>query len=74
MRRINLRVIPRAKQNKIAADADGTLRVHITAAPVDGAANEAVIKLLAEYFDLPKSQIKIVRGGAARDKIIEIPD
>ncbi|MBO4700212.1 MAG: DUF167 domain-containing protein [Alphaproteobacteria bacterium] len=73
MRRINLRVIPRAKQNKVTAE-DGRIRVHITAAPVDGAANDAVIKLLAEYFDLPKSQIKIVRGCAARDKIIEIPE
>ena len=72
--RINLRVIPRARQNKIDVDESGLYRVHITAAPVDGAANAAVIKLLAEYFDVPKSQIKIVRGDAARDKVIEIPD
>ena len=74
MHRINLRVIPRARQNKIDVDESGLYRVHITAAPVDGAANAAVIKLLAEYFDVPKSQIKIVRGDAARDKVIEIPD
>lgn len=72
VRRIKLRVIPRAKQNKITTDDDGTVRVHITAAPVDGAANDAVIKLLAQHFDVSKSQIKIVRGGTARDKIIEI--
>lgn len=72
VRRIKLRVIPRAKQNKITTDDDGTVRVHITAAPVDGAANDAVIKLLARHFDVAKSQIKIVRGGTARDKIIEI--
>ena len=74
MRRINLRVIPRAKQNKVTIDNDGTFRVHITAAPVDNAANIAVIKMLAEYFDVPKSQIKIVRGDTSRTKIIEIPD
>ena len=74
MRKINLRVIPRAKQNKIDVDADGTYRVHITAAPVDGAANVAVIKILAEYFNIPKSQIKIVRGETSRDKVVEIPD
>ena len=74
MRKINVRVIPRAKQNKITTDDDGRLRVHITAAPVDGAANDAVIKILAEYFNIPKSQIKIVRGDSARDKVIEIPD
>lgn len=72
VRRINLRVIPRAKQNTITENADG-LRVHITAAPVDGAANVAVIKMLAQYFDVPKSQIKIVRGITTRDKVVEIP-
>lgn len=74
MRKINLRVIPRARQNKIDVDENGTYRVHITAAPVDGAANVAVIKMMAEYFGVPKSQIKIVRGETSRDKIIEIPE
>lgn len=74
MPRINLRVIPRAKQNKITVDPDGTLRIHITAAPVDGAANTAVVKMLAEYLGVPKSQIKIVRGDTSRTKIIEIPE
>jgi hypothetical protein len=73
MRRINLRVIPRAKQNKIV-ETDGLYRVYITAAPVDGAANAAVIKLLAEYFDVPKTQIQIVRGATSRDKVIDLPD
>lgn len=73
MRKINLRVIPRAKQNKIDVDEYGVYRIHITAAPVDGAANAAVIKMLAEYFDVSKSQIKIIRGETSRDKVIEIP-
>ena len=72
LRRINLRVIPRAKQNKISVDDNGTYRIHITAAPVDGAANDAVIKALAKHFGVAKSQIKIVRGTAARDKVVEI--
>ena len=74
MRRINLRVIPRARQNKIEIDANGTYRVHITAAPVDGAANVAVVRALAEYFHVPKSQIKIIRGETSRNKIVELPD
>jgi hypothetical protein len=73
MPKINLRVIPRARQNKITTDADGALRVHITAAPVDGAANDAVIRALAEHFHVPKSQIKIVRGEMSRNKIVELP-
>ena len=73
MRRINLRVIPRAKQTKIVGT-DGVYRVYITAAPVDGAANAAVIKILSEYFDVPKTQIQIVRGQTARDKVVELPE
>ena len=71
MRKINVRVIPRARQNKITVE-DEKLRVHITAAPVDGAANDAVIKILAEYFDMPKSQIKIIRGATSRNKVVEL--
>lgn len=73
MPKVNLRVIPRARQNKITTDADGTIRVHITAAPVDGAANDAVIRALAEHFHVPKSQIKIIRGETSRDKVVELP-
>ena len=74
MRRINLRVIPRARQNKIETDPNGDFRLHTNAAPVDGAANDAVIRALAEYFKVPKSSIKIVRGMTARNKVVEIPD
>ena len=74
MQKVKLRVIPRARQNKITTDVDGTLRVHITAAPVDGAANVAVVRALSEYFHVPKSQIKIIRGETSRDKAVEIPD
>ena len=74
MHKVKLRVIPRARQNKITVDSDGTLRVHITAAPAGGAANVAVVRAIAEYFDVPKSQIKIVRGETSRDKVVEIPD
>ncbi len=74
MQKVKLRVIPRARQNKIDVDESGTYRVHITAAPVDGAANAAVIKMVADYFDVPKSHIKIIRGETSRDKVIEIPE
>ncbi len=69
-RTFKIRVMPRARHNKITVDQNGTLRVHTTAAPVDGAANAAVIKMLAEYFDVPKTSIEIIRGSASRDKVI----
>ena len=67
----NVRVIPKARQNDVSLDADGTIRIHTTAAPTDGAANAAVIKMLSKYFDVPKSSIQIIRGDASRDKVIQ---
>lgn len=69
--RINIRVIPRAKLNQVEPQPDGTLRVHTTAAPADGDANAAVIKMLAKHLNVPKTSIKIVRGQTGRDKVIE---
>jgi len=66
-----VRVTPHSRQNKIV-ESDGVLRVYTTVAPENGRANDAVIKALAEHFGVAKSQIKIVRGLAARDKVIEI--
>lgn len=70
--RINVRVIPRAKLNQVEPQPDGCIRVHTTAAPTDGDANAAVIKLLARHFGVPKTHIKIIRGHTARDKVFEI--
>ncbi len=70
--RISVRVIPRAKLNQVELQPDGSLRVHTTAAPADGDANAAVIKLLARHFDVPKTSIKIIRGQTTRDKVFEI--
>lgn len=68
---INVRVIPRARVQKIVADGD-VCRVYTNAVPADGAANAAVIKMLAKHFDVPKSQISIIRGATSHDKVIEI--
>ena len=67
----NVRVTPHAKQNKIVQDND-VFRVYITTAPEKGKANNAVIDMLSDYFDVPKTKIKIVKGETSRDKIIRI--
>ncbi len=69
--RVIIRVIPRARQNKVTVEGDGSLRVHTTAVPADGEANDAVKKMLAEHFKVPKTSIKIIRGTNTRDKIVE---
>jgi hypothetical protein len=71
--RLNVRVQPNAKQNK-AVQEPGRLKVYLTAPPVEGKANEALVEFLAEHFQVKRSGIKIVRGGKSRDKVVELPD
>ena len=67
----NVRVTPHAKQNKVVEN-DGVLRVYTTVAPENGRANSTVIELLSEYFDIPKSRFKILKGLSGRDKIVSV--
>jgi uncharacterized protein (TIGR00251 family) len=69
--RINVRVIPRSSKNVVEWE-DGGLKVHLTAPPVDGAANAALIVLLARSLAVHKRDIQIVKGATGRSKIVEI--
>jgi hypothetical protein len=69
--RITVRVIPRSSKNTLEWE-EGTLKARLTAPPVDGAANEALIALLAERLNIPRRTITIVHGATSRQKIIEI--
>ena len=67
-----VRVAPRASRNRIVGVQDGALKVALTAPPVDGAANEALRKMLAKAFGVSKSSIEIVRGDRARTKFLRV--
>jgi len=64
-----VRVQPRASRAALAGERDGALVVRLTASPVDGEANAALLRLLGRVLDVPPSSIKIVRGVSARDKL-----
>lgn len=49
-----------------------TYKVSVKEAPVDGKANEAIIKALADYFDVPKSNITLISGQSSKQKVFEI--
>jgi hypothetical protein len=70
--RIQVRVQPRAGRSEIVGDHGGALKVRIGAAPVDGAANEALIRLLADRLDVPRSAVAITAGEAARTKVVRV--
>jgi uncharacterized protein len=69
--RINVRVIPRSSKNLIEWE-EGGLKVHLTTPPVDGAANIALVAILARSLAVPKRDIRIVRGATGRSKVVEI--
>jgi len=68
---INLRVTPNAKKNLIKEEKD-RLRVYVNAPAVDGKANVKLIEILAEYFQVKKNYIRIVKGERCREKSVEI--
>ena len=70
---ITAKVKPGCKQgDKIEKQPDGTYIIYIRARAHDGEANTALIKLLADYFDVPKTTICIKSGATSRTKIIEL--
>lgn len=69
---IRLRVSPKASRDKVGGVHDGALRVAVTAPPVDGAANAAIVKLLAKALGVGKGALSIVRGQSGRDKLLAV--
>ena len=68
-----VRVTPRAGRNRIAEVlSDGTVKIQLTAAPVDGEANARLIAFLAKVLDVARSNIEIVAGATGRDKLVSI--
>ncbi|EKE11865.1 MAG: hypothetical protein ACD_15C00011G0004 [uncultured bacterium] len=70
--RIYIKVSPRSSKNEVTKIAEGEYKVRLTAPPVDGQANAMLIKILSEYFDIPKSSLRIIGGKSAKTKIVEI--
>ena len=70
--KILLRVKPNAKEEKLVQTGPGEYQAWVKAAPVDGKANEAVMRVLAGYFHVAKSCVKILSGQNARVKRVEI--
>ena len=69
----SVRVTPRASANAIAGEREGVLLVRVTAAPAEGAANRAVVALLAKALDVAPSTVRIEAGAGARTKRVSVP-
>jgi len=70
-----VRLTPRASKNEIVEIlSDGTVKVHVTAPPVEGQANEALLKFLGQVLGVPRSRLDVVAGATGRDKLISVID
>jgi uncharacterized protein (TIGR00251 family) len=65
-----VRVTPRTSRDELAGTAEGTLKVRLTAPPVEGAANQALIRLLAKTLNLPQSRLRLIAGEKSRNKTV----
>ena len=70
--RLTLRVQPRASRNAIVGLHGQSIRIRLTAPPVDGAANQALVAFLSECLGVPAAALDLVRGHGSRDKVVEV--
>ena len=69
---LSVKLQPRASANEIGEALGNELRIKVTAPPVDAAANEALVRLLAEQLDCPRGRVELVRGHTSRHKVIKL--
>jgi uncharacterized protein (TIGR00251 family) len=69
---LSIRVQPRSRQNAIVGVRDKALLIKVNAPPVDGAANDAVIEILAKALGLPKSTFSVQQGVKSREKSVKV--
>jgi uncharacterized protein (TIGR00251 family) len=69
---IVVHVVPRARATEVVGRYGDAIRIRLAAPPVDGAANEELVRFLAERLDVPRGAVAIVRGAVARRKTVAV--
>jgi len=69
---IHVAVLPRSSRAAIVGIHNDAVKVKLTKAPVDGAANDECCRLVAKTFGVPAGAVRVVRGGAARKKVLRV--
>jgi len=73
MKNFDVKVVPGAKKNVVVPnDESGRIKVYLTAPPVDGKANQALVRVLAEHYQVRLSQVTIIKGLKSRIKTVRI--
>ena len=71
---IKVKVFPKAKKREIKSHTNNKLEVWVKAKPKLGQANRETLQSIADFFQIPVNQVKLIRGTKRRNKIFEIPD
>ena len=69
---INVRVIPRSSRSEVVGEVDGVLKIKLKAPPVEGAANEELVSVLAKHFNTSRSNVELVGGLQSKNKRVRI--
>ena len=68
----NVRVIQKSSNSEVVGEHDGALKIKLKAPPVDGAANEELVRVLAKAFDVPACQVEITNGHKSKTKTVRV--
>jgi len=67
-----IKVQPRSSRNQIVGEQDGMLKIKLTAPPVEGEANQALVDYLSSILDVPRRNVTLLKGESSRQKIVAI--
>ena len=68
----NVRVQPRASKSGVAGELDGAIKIRVAAPPVEGEANNELIRFLAKLFDLPRANVSLISGSTSKNKVVKV--
>ncbi len=69
---IKVKVHPNSKKDEVIQRGKDSLEIFVRAKPLEGKANEAVLNLVAEFLQVPRSQVRLIRGAMAHNKLVEL--
>ncbi len=70
--RFGVRLTPRGGLDRVDGVVDGTLRARVAASAVDGAANQALLRLIADELGVPRRSVRLISGASARTKVVAV--
>lgn len=72
--KLSVRLIPNAKKSEIVGWEGRTLKIRVAAPPIEGKANEELVKFLADVLDCAPSEIEILKGSTSKNKLLDVPN